>query len=154
LKTNRKVALGRGEGTVKDLQNFYGRHPATVESAIIQDFELIALRKGLRIRAEEVDTVRGFVFAIVEHVLGGGGAGRIEESGRRYTARDRDNNLNAARGLARRVAIRAAERAREGNAEIVTEELYIGFQRMRYRTTSTLFSSLCPPPLPPICYNK
>lgn len=137
-----------------DVRTFYGRHPATVKSAIIKDFELIAYRKGLRIRAEEADTVRGFASAIVEHVLGGGGAGRIEKSGRRYTSRERDHNLSAARGLARRVAIRAAERAREGNGEIITEDLYIGFQRMRYRTTSSLFLSLCPPPLPPICYNK
>lgn len=129
----------------------YGRSPYTVESAIIEDFELIAYRKGLRIRVEEVDRVRGFASAIAEHVLGRGGAGRLEESGRRYTARERDHNLDAARNLARRVAIRAAERAAHGKAEVIADEMWIGRQRMRYSTTSTLFSSLCPPPLPPIC---
>jgi hypothetical protein len=132
----------------------YGRSPYTVESAIIEDFELIAYRKGLRIRKEEVETVRGFASAIAEHVLGRGGAGRIEESGRRYTARERDSNLNTARSLARRVAVRAVERAVDGKAEVISEEMWIGRQRMRYSTTTALFKSLCPPPLPPICFDK
>jgi hypothetical protein len=130
---------------------YYGRTPQTVESAIIGDFERIAYRKGLRIRAEEVETVRGFASAIAEHILGRGGAGRIEDGGRRYSARERDRNLDSALRLARRVAERAVERAREGKAEMIVEEMWIGSQRMQYRTTSSLFGLLCPPPLPPIC---
>jgi len=132
----------------------FGRNPRTVESEIIADFELIAYRKGLHIRREEADLIRGFVSRIVEDVLGQGGAGRVEDDRRRYTARERDDNLIHARQLARKVAQRATLRAREGNAEVISEELWIGQQRMRYRTTSRLFASLCPPPLPPICFNK
>lgn len=134
-----------------DSNAYYGRTPQTVESAIIDDFERVAYRRGLRIRREEVETVRGFASAIVEHVLGRGGAGRIEAGGRRYSARERDQNLDSALRLARRVAERAVERARDGKAELIVEEMWIGSQRMRYRTTSLLFKSLCPPPLPPIC---
>ena len=137
-----------------NIERYYGLHPKSVESVIIEDFELIAHRKQLHVRAEEADTVRGFATAIVEHVLGSGGAARSEGDGRRYSARERDQNLDAARKHARRIAERATERAKEGRAEVVVEEMLIGSQRIRYRTTSTLFKSLCPPPLPPICFEK
>ena len=48
-----------------DVRTFYGRHPATVKSAIIKDFELIAYRKDSVSELEEADTVRGFASAIV-----------------------------------------------------------------------------------------
>jgi len=136
---------------MSSMNAYYGRTSQTVESAIISDFERIAYRRGLRIRAEEVATVRGFASAIAEHVLGRGGAGRVEAGGRRYSARERDQNLDSALRLARRVAERAVERAREGRAELIVEEMWIGSQRMQYHTTSSLFRLLCPPPLPPIC---
>ena len=131
--------------------SIFGRSRGSVESAIVADFEQVAYRRGLRIRNEEADVIRGFASTIAEHVLGRGGAGRREPDGRRYSARERDANLDSALRLARRVAERAVERARGGKAETVEEELWIGSQRMRYRTTSALFSTLCPPPLPPIC---
>lgn len=139
---------------MNDTNAYYGRTPQTVESAILEDFERIAYRKGLRLRTEEVETVRGFASAIVEHVLARGGAGRIEAGGRRYSAKERDQNLGSALSLARRVAERAVERARDGKAEVIVEEMWIGSQRMQYRTTSHLFRSLCPPPLPPICTQQ
>jgi hypothetical protein len=132
----------------------FGLHPKSVESAIIADFEIIAYRRGLRIRAEEVPTVRGLALSIIEHILGRGGAGRLEPEGRRYSARERDQNLESARRLARRVAERAVIKAREGKAERITAELYVGSMRMHYSTSSALFKSLCPPPLPPICFDK
>jgi len=139
---------------VSDIPKFYGLHPSAVESAIIGDFELIAYRKRLRVRREDAETIRNLAMSIVEYVLGGGGAGRVQDDGSRYSARERDRNLDDARRLGRKVALRAVERAREGKEEIIQEEIWIGAQRMKFRTSADLFKSLCPPPLPPICYEE
>ena len=139
----------------------FGLHYTSAESAIILEFETVALRRGIFIRQEEADRVRALAEFIVERICGGGGAGREEPSGRRYAARERDDNLKNAVRVARRLAIRTTERARDGLAEAVEDEFWIGDQRIRFRTTpglvpefsspSELFASLCPPPLPPFC---
>ena len=114
----------------------------------------MASRKGLIVRAEDAVTVRRFAMVIMEHVLGYGGAGRLEPTGRRYTARERDANLVAACGFAQRVAERCARRARQlhsATGEPVTELFRCGDRVIRFRTDDQVFARLCPPPLPPIC---
>lgn len=132
----------------------YGISRQAAESQILLQFELVALRKGLIVRAEDAVTVRQFAVVIMEHVLGGGGAGREEPSGRRYTARERDANLVAACGFATRLAERCARRAREARSESgepAGEPFRCGDRVIRFRTDVQIFARLCPPPLPPIC---
>lgn len=135
---------------IKEVQRVYGLHPTSVESQIIGVIESVSYRRGLHITAEQAPAIRGFAETIIEHILGGGGAGRVEPSGRIYSSKERDRNLKESCGFAKRVAERLVIRAREGNAVFV-DEMYIGDQRIRFRSNGDLVAGLCPPPLPPIC---
>ncbi|MFP4361328.1 MAG: hypothetical protein ACLFTG_11710 [Alphaproteobacteria bacterium] len=148
------AAAARPTADADRVARVYGISPQAAESQILLQFELVALRKGLVVRAEDAVTVREFAIAIMEHVLGAGGAGREEPSGRRYTARERDANLVAACGFAGRLAERCARRAREvkrESGEPATELFRAGDRVIRLRTDARIFARLCPPPLPPIC---
>lgn len=135
---------------LETVQKTYGLHPSAVESQIIFEIEMVALRRGLIISRADAVRVRGFAETIMEYALGGGGAGRVEPTGRRYSSRERDRNLMSTRSYARKVAERMVQRAREGHAT-PEPKLYIGDRPVRFSTDSRLFGVLCPPPLPPIC---
>lgn len=126
-------------------------HPKTMESNLIAVFEYKALNRGLIVRPDEAETIRGLVLTIIENILGQGGAGRRQVSGRRYTAREQYNDLDKAYHLCCRLADRAVQRARQGEATPIEGILRIGDKRVLFRTSAHLFRRLCPPPLPPLC---
>lgn len=132
------------------LQNVYGLHPSAVESQVILMMEMVAYRRGVLISGSDAQRIRGFADRIIDYVLGGGGAGRVEPTGRRYSARERDRNLQSTCQFAKKVAERMVVRAQEGLATSVAE-MYIGDRRIRYYSNDKLLAGLCPPPLPPIC---
>ena len=135
----------------KTSANFYGLHPSSVESSIISVFEHVVYGRGLYVQEQDAETIRNFAFLIADRILERGGAGRVEPTGRRYSQRERDHNLKKAHHLSRALANRVVERAREGHAEPVTGEMYVGDVSVWFRTSAVLFKSICPPPLPPFC---
>jgi hypothetical protein len=132
------------------IRDLYGLSRSSVESQIILAFEMVAVSRGLYIRKDEAVIVRNFASRIIEFILGEGGAGRLEPTGRRYSSRERDMNFQSACHFSRKVAERTVQRARE-SGEMIQEEIYIGDRRVRFSTSSALFASLCPPALKPIC---
>ncbi|WP_148293506.1 hypothetical protein [Azospirillum sp. B4] len=132
------------------VEKVYGRRPSTVNSVIIADFELIAYRKGIRIAREEAQIIREFVDAIVDHVLSGYDSEDYEI--KNINALEQERNLNRARAIMRKVAERILDRVKATQCYVDSAHSTVGSKKMRYLLNNEIFGSLCPPPLPPLCF--